>query len=151
MLSDKQIESYLANLENKLFKDRKQSIKLSREWIKRKFQSEPGVYIVFEHGKLVYVGETGNIRKRIRDLLDTRNHTLRRSIGKRHFAEETGYKDASSSRKFPEHIERKIIDYMEKNLKICALPINVGRKELEERIQDKYRGKLYNQRSRRAA
>ena len=150
MLTDEQIERYLAFLEDKILNEDKKSIELSRKWTKA-FPTKPGVYMIFEGEKLVYVGETGNIRKRMVDLLDSRHHTLRRSLGKCHFSKEKGYKIASSKHKFPEHIEHKIAEWMEKKLRICSLPITVGRKELEERIQDKHREKLYNLRGRRAA
>ena len=34
----------------------------------------PGVYCIWEADKLVYVGETGKLSGRMRDLRDTRNH-----------------------------------------------------------------------------
>ena len=59
---------------------------LSSKWVKS-FPNKPGVYVAFEGSKIVYVGETGNIRGRMKDLLDTRHHNLRRNIGRLKFSE----------------------------------------------------------------
>lgn len=54
------------------------------KWMKQ-FPSGPGVYAIFELGELAYVGESGSLRGRMGDLLDTRHHTLRRSLGEERF------------------------------------------------------------------
>lgn len=85
MLSDRQIQSHLEDMENKLIKnENKKRVELSSDWIKG-FPDEPGIYVAFEDDKVVYVGETGKIRGRMRDLRDSRNHNLRRNIGKHNF------------------------------------------------------------------
>lgn len=62
MLSDEQIQSYLELMENELTKkENRKKVELSASWVNR-FPPVPGIYIAFEEGNLVYVGETGNIR-----------------------------------------------------------------------------------------
>lgn len=80
------IEQYLLNLESTLIKDDNwQKIVLTRQWTAT-IPSKAGVYALKENNELVYVGETGNLRGRMNDLLDSRHHTVRRSIGKKLFA-----------------------------------------------------------------
>ena len=100
-------------------------------------------------GEIRYVGETGNIYKRMKDLLKTYNHTFRRSLGKKHYSNEKDYFKASSSKKFSDRIEAELDDYMFKNCEVSFLDVRLGRKELEEFIQDKYKDQLLNVRKKR--
>lgn len=137
-------------MENELkkIKNRKK-VALTNDWVKI-FPSKAGVYAAFERGNIVYVGETGNIRGRMRDLRDSRHHSLRRNIGKNNFSGERGYKDANTKEEFPKHIEKKVDDWLTKKIKISALPTKLGRKELEEKFIEKYDLKCkYNKKGRR--
>lgn len=150
MLSDEEIMAYLEDLESKLRKRGAIStVELSRKWIAQ-FPSKPGVYFVWEDGEdnPVYVGETGNIRGRMRDLQDSRHHTLRRSIGEHRFSGEPGYRSASTKRKFPADIEEKVHAWLTGKTTISALPVKLGRKELEERICERCKPK-YNKKGQR--
>ncbi|MBI4478632.1 MAG: hypothetical protein HY651_01280 [Acidobacteria bacterium] len=108
-------------------------ILLKTAWANR-FPTKAGVYAVFDAKKLIYVGETGSLRGRMKDLRDTRNHTLRRQIGAAKFNDRNGYQPATSKRKFPETIEKLLNEYIEKNLSVKLLPVLLGRKEIEERL-----------------
>jgi hypothetical protein len=150
MLSDGQIQSYLKGIEDKLIKSEdKKEIKLSSDWV-NEFPSKPGIYVAFEDGNKVYFGETGNIRERMRDLQDSRHHTLRRNIGRHNFSSEIGYEDANTKKKFPRHIEEKIDHWLRERIKISVLPTKLGRKELEEELIKEYDPK-YNKRGQRAS
>ena len=115
-------------------KNRKRVL-LSREWVTL-FPSEPGVYCFFENNILKYVGETGNIRARMRDMLNTKNHNLRRLIGEYKFSNHIGYEKASSKKSFNQEIENKLCAWMRKHLEVSCLAINIGRKEFEDWVQD---------------
>lgn len=108
----------------------------------------PGVYAIFEVEELVYVGETGNLAGRMIDLTDTRNHTLRRTMGAVLFAGCTGFETATSSRKFPSEIETQLRAHFESKLSVALLPMSIGRKEVEEYMINKFSPK-YNKKSRR--
>lgn len=125
------VGNYLLDEKNRI------AFELSREWCKA-FSKDAGVYCFFVDGILGYVGETGCLRKRLTDLLVSRNHTLRRSIGHKYFGLEEGYMKASSSVKFPDHIEVLIEKWMPSHLQLSLLPIKIGRKEFEEWLQQKY-------------
>lgn len=118
-----------------------------KDWLKQ-FPTNPGVYCIFEGKDLIYAGETGSLKGRMRDLLDTRNHTLRRQLGNTKFGKHPGYRAASSSVKFPDDIEKLLTDFMLTHLKVKALPVSLARKEIEERLFDEKSPK-YNTKGRR--
>jgi len=122
---------------------------LTREWCKS-FSDKAGVYLIFREDKLIYVGETGHLRKRMYDLLNTKNHCLRRSCGEHLFSKHKNYIKASSSISFPVEIEDLLNKWIEANLYISCLPLNLGRKEFEEWIFSTTPvGQLLNKRSQR--
>lgn len=148
MLTDKNdIAAYLISLENQILRGEKRRIELTHKWANL-FPPEPGIYIVFEDSALVYVGETGNIRGRLRDLLDSRHHTLRRSIGKINFHKIAGYQDATTRQKFPPHIEEKVNRWLLEKGFVSIMSLSLGRKELEEALIKKYSPK-YNKKGER--
>ena len=128
-------EEYLLTLKNELLKSENwNAITLNRQWTKNAPDSA-GVYALKEGDKIVYVGETGNLRGRMNDLLDSRHHTIRRTIGKKLFSKQDGFIQATTKNKFPEIFENRLNEYITTNLKIAFLPVNLGRKELEELIE----------------
>nr|WP_319570417.1 hypothetical protein [uncultured Draconibacterium sp.] len=103
-----EIEEYLLKLEHKLLiESEKHSIKLTREWAKS-FPIESAVYLFREKNEICYVGETGSLRGRMTDILNTKNHTIRRNLGHFHYSDLPNYKKASSKVSFPEEIERML-------------------------------------------
>lgn len=128
-------EKYIKDLKDKLLDTKNwKSITMSRTWTS-KFPTDAGVYALKENRKVVYVGETGNLRGRMNDLLDSRHHTVRRTIGERYFSKAKGFKKATVKKKFPDKIEKKVNKYICDNLKIACLEVPLGRKELEEFIE----------------
>lgn len=143
MLTDKQIEQYFEEMENKLLDQNNfLNVILASSWVKT-FPHKPGVYIAVENERIVYIGETGSIRGRMRDLLDSRHHTLRRNIGELNFSDKKGYEKATTKKKFPLHIEKIVEKYISENIKISFVPTKIGRKEIEERLIHNYKPK-YN-------
>jgi len=126
------IESYFKAISEELHKkEKRKKVTLTREWAKQ-FDKLKGVYFIFEKDDLKYVGETGSLKGRMSDLLNTKNHTLRRSIGEWMFSKMKGYHKASSKLSYIPAIEKKLNDYMEVNLSVSCLPLEIGRKEFEE-------------------
>ncbi|MFA6224957.1 MAG: GIY-YIG nuclease family protein [Methanoregula sp.] len=120
MLTPIQIQSYLDEMENHLLNPENQkNLKLSRVWAKE-IPPKSGTYVAFENGTVVYIGETGNIQERMKDLLDSRHHTLRRNVGRYNFSKLDGYLYASSKDKFPPHIEEKVISWLTEKIKISV-------------------------------
>ena len=118
-----------------------------KEWLNQ-FPTTPGVYCIFEGKQIIYCGETGSLNERMRDLLKTRKHTLRRQLGNTKFGGHRAYRAASSSVKFPDDIEKLLTKFMLTHLKVKANPVTLGRKEIEEKIIDRKHPK-YNTKGRR--
>ncbi len=94
LMNEKDLICYLSSLEYKLLSSDKIPIELTTQWIKG-FTYSAGVYVVFQENKVVYVGETGCIRKRMNELRNTRHHTLRRIYGKLLFSKYQNYQNAT--------------------------------------------------------
>jgi hypothetical protein len=137
------IEDYLQKLEVQLLSDEhRKLLRLTKEW----FESLPvssGVYLLREEGIICYVEEAKNLRKRIYDLIDSRKHTLRRKVGQAKFSSKSSFTKATSIRKFSSELEKELNFIFEDNFEISFIEVPIGRKELEERILEKY-SPLYN-------
>ncbi|MBD1425665.1 GIY-YIG nuclease family protein [Sphingobacterium arenae] len=133
-----QIEEYLIRLEYELLNNSdNQKIELSRNWA-NSFPSETAVYIFREDGEICYVGETGSLRGRMTDILNTKNHTLRRNIGNHYFSEFPTYEKPSSKKGFCQEIENLLNQKITTHLTVSYILVDLGRKELEERLYDKF-------------
>jgi hypothetical protein len=126
---------YLQDLTEQLLTNcPRHAIELTRTWASN-FPSTPGVYVFWDKKTVIYVGETGNLKGRMKDMIDTRNHTLRRSLGKKLFSSSKGLQPATARLKFIDTIEDMLNTHIKQNLTVCCLPVSLGRKELEEKIQ----------------
>ena len=108
---DQKIEKYLSRLEVEIIEGNWKLIEFSKDWLMT-FETDAGVYAVREEGQICYVGETGSLRKRMNDLLDTRNHSLRRTIGNKKYVDKEGYQAGTASKKFPIKFEEELIEYL---------------------------------------
>jgi hypothetical protein len=128
-------KKYLNDLRQRLLQqDNFSQVVMTRDWAK-KIPSKPGVYVFKDNDKIVYVGETGNLRGRMKDLLDSRHHTIRRTIGVKFYSTIDGFVKATTKIKFPEHIELLVNEHICKKLLLAYIPVSLGRKELEEMIE----------------
>lgn len=131
------VYKYLDELEDKLLNHSEQiPIELTRAWAGQ-FPNEAAVYIFREDDMVCYVGETGSLRGRMNDILNTKNHTVRRNLGSSHFAEHPNFEKASSRKSFHDEIEALLNEVITKHLKLSYILVDLGRKELEERLFDK--------------
>jgi hypothetical protein len=121
-------------------------MELTRDWA-RTFSKESGVYMLFEGDTIVYVGESGSLQGRVMDMLNSRHHTVRRALGELRFKNVPGYEKATSSIRFPDHIE-ELVQVAMQGFMISVLPISFGRKEFEEYAEATYRPEL-NRKSKR--
>ena len=144
---DDKVENYLARLESELINGNWKLVEFSKDWL-MSFDAEAGVYAIKEEGIICYVGESGSIRKRMKDLLDTRNHSLRQKIGNQRFLDKEGYQKGTSSKKFPIEFEEELNKIFEDNFEVSAIVVKIGRKELEERLVEKLKP-IYNVRKKR--
>lgn len=128
------IEKYLNDLELQLLDKKNWRNFITNRSFTSTIPKEPGVYIILENENIVYAGESGNLQARINDFLDTRNHSLRRKLGKNLFNKKQGFIMGTAKIKFPSKIEILLNKHIQKYFIISFLKINLGRKELEERI-----------------
>jgi len=124
---------YLNKLLNELLNSERHKLQLTRSWAAQ-FPNKPGVDVFRLGDRIVYVGETGSIRGRMRDLIDTRNHTIRRSIGMKLYSTRDDYTKPSSSKRFCDEIEAELNSFISSMLTLSFISVELGRKELEERI-----------------
>ncbi len=92
----------------------------------KQFGKLRGVYFIFEKDELTYVGETGSFNGRMEDLSKSNNHKLMRSIDEKLFSNQESYKKKCQAFIHSSHWE-KIDDYMEANLSVSCLPLEIGR------------------------
>ncbi len=150
IISLKTIDKYFQACERHLMSMRnRKPVDLSIKWEKQ-FPAVAGVYVAFENGRIVYVGETDNLQCRMGSLRDSRNHTLRRSVGDRHFSKLKGYTKATTRQKFPDDIEERLERLLRTTFEVAILPLAIGRKEFEDWLRAKPH-KLYNRPRRKGA
>ncbi len=136
-MTQREIDIYLKRLHKTLLSvNNHRKILMTSEWTKLA-PSSAGVYVLIENKKIIYVGESGNLRGRMKDLLDSRHHIVRRTIGKKYFSNIEGFKEASNRLKFPQHIEELVNKHICHQLYMSYLEVPLGRKELEEYIHNK--------------
>jgi hypothetical protein len=95
--------------------------------------AKPGVYALYQGKTLVWVGESGDLSERARDLFRTKNHSFRRLLGAKLFADRPDFEPATSKKSFSPEIETALTEFMEHKLSFLAIPVKIGRKEIEER------------------
>lgn len=90
------------------------------------FPNEAGVYALYFNDELIYIGETADLKKRMKDLKNTYNHTFRRKIGFHLFS------DAQIIiRKFSETIEIRLNLIFQNCFSVSFIQVNFGRSEIE--------------------
>ena len=150
IMTKEDINQYLSMLEDELLNNSEQiPIELSRTWAGQ-FPDEAAVYIFREDDIICYVGETGSLKGRMNDILNTKNHTVRRNLGSSHFAKHPNFEKASSRKNFPDDIEVLLNDVITKHLKLSYILVDLGRKELEEKLYDKFQP-CYNLKGKRGS
>ncbi len=139
---------YLKQQLNQLITADQFSIDKQKSWLKV-IPPHAGVYLIWFENDMCYVGETGNLKKRMKDLMKTYNHTFRRKLGEKYFSNHPSFYKATSKKKFSDEIESQLNDLMQTKCKISFLATSLGRKELEELVQEKYDKQLLNARGKR--
>jgi hypothetical protein len=137
------IQNYIEDKYLELLNSKVIRCELTLEW-KNSFDNGTGVDVIKIKDEIIYAGETSNLRKRMNDMRNTMHHVVRRNIGNERFANEEGFQVASAKRRFTDVIENKLEKFMIDNLLIFTLPLELGRKELEEYIIEVNNKPRYN-------
>lgn len=125
------LESLIEEIETQLLQSKQYKL-YSDNWTKE-LPSYAGIYVIRNGEQIVYVGETANIKDRIKkDMKNTQNNTIRRNIGKYHYNNHSEYYPATSKKKYAPSIESLINEYCSKYLAVSFAIVHVGRLEVEE-------------------
>ncbi|MGV0751773.1 GIY-YIG nuclease family protein [Empedobacter brevis] len=138
LYKERELYKVLIKAEKQLFTSPRIKLERTLLWRKEYLTHIPAVYAIFENKKLIYIGETGDLLKRMSDITRTVNHSFRKQIGHRFF---NGIK---SSKKFEEEIEIKLDKYFDDTLYIQFIEVNFGRSEIETYLIDKFKDQLIN-------
>jgi hypothetical protein len=107
-----------------------------RKW-SDKFPSKAGVYAIFYNDQLFYIGESANLKERMKEIKRTVNHSFRRKLGK--FIEP----DALIVKgKFSPELELRLNQEYEKNISVSFVEVNFGRIEIENYLMQINQGVL---------
>jgi hypothetical protein len=76
-----EIKTYIDQMESELFNADKIKFTFDKNWSSN-FPSKAGIYAVFDKDALRYVGETANLKERMKEVKRTVNHSFRRKLGR---------------------------------------------------------------------
>jgi hypothetical protein len=139
LLNAVDLSNTLKFAENELFNSRKIKFVKSAKWRNNNVPDLAGIYAIFDNdNRLIYIGESGNLRKRMSEIGRTVNHTFRKQIGFVYFGGE------KCSRKYDDIIEKKLDNYFEENIYISFLPVNFGRLEIETYLVSRNQSTILN-------
>lgn len=148
LLESADLANILTTAENEILGSEKIKFQRQNQWRKSTVPDFPGVYALFEkikdEYKLIYIGETGNLRDRMNDVCRTVNHTFRRQLGNKRFMVEKQKK-----KKFADEVEAALNAFFDNHLYVSFLQVNFGRTEIESHLVTKYQNQLFNSETKR--
>ncbi|MFA7421261.1 MAG: hypothetical protein WCZ90_16375 [Melioribacteraceae bacterium] len=134
--TEKEILEIIDNCEKEL-KDMAR-IKFSRTWNwSDNFPKKAGVYAIFYKDILVYVGETANLKERMKEVKRTVNHSFRKKLGKF-----LNPKAKIMNGKYPQELEEQLNIEFKNNIEFTFKEINFGRIEIENHLMQRNEGVL---------
>ncbi len=133
----------LKTAESSLLYSGKIKFETSATWRNQFVPDFPGVYALFDQNELLYIGETGNLRKRMSDICRTVNHTFRKQLARKKFGADKKLK------KFDEELELLLDTFFAENLYINFIEVNFGRTEIEEHLISRNQKSLLNSEKKR--
>ena len=99
-----------------------------RKWSSN-FPAKAGIYAIFDNEELIYIGETANIKERMKEVKRTYNHSFRRKLGK-HLNQGAVIENG----KFDEVIELALNGYFTNQISFSFKVLNFGRLEVESHL-----------------
>lgn len=126
-----EIETFVIKFEKELLASKKIDFTFDKKWssnfaINNK-KGNAGIYAIFDKTKLVYVGETANLKERMKEVKRTYNHSFRRKLGRKLNPELI--KNPKGS--FSDKIENELDQYFLDNISFSFKELNFGRLEVE--------------------
>lgn len=127
-----EIVDFVEKLEIELFNSAHISFNFDKKWSSN-FPSKAGVYAIYDLDKLIYIGESANLKERMKEVKRTYNHSFRRKLGKHLVA---GSKIVKG--KFGENLELSLNEYYLDRINFRYKEINFGRLEIESYLIQKH-------------
>jgi hypothetical protein len=137
-LTNDQINQYVIKFESELLKAKRIVFTRDKTWTRANFPDEAGIYVIYDKGELIYIGESANVRLRMQEVKRTYNHSIKKIISKKYFKGEL----IGSS--FSLETEAKIDQYLLDHITFSSLPLNFGRLEMESYLLHRNEHKLFN-------
>lgn len=127
-----QIVDFVEKFEMELFNSEHIKFTFDKKW-SSKFPGKAGIYAIYDMDKLVYFGESANLKERMKEVKRTYNHSFRRKLGK--FLVE-GSKIVKG--KFGEKLELSLNEYYLDRINFRYKEVNFGRLEVESFLIHKH-------------
>ncbi len=141
-LEEREILKIVEACEQELKSKEKIKFSFDKKWSDN-FPKKAGIYAIFYKDKLVYVGETANLKERMKEVKRTYNHSFRRKLGK--------YLNPDSlviKGKFDIKLEEELSLHFKDYLWFTYTEVNFGRKEIENYLMQRNEG-VFNSISKR--
>jgi len=135
-LTEKEILKIVEQTENELKTNTRIKFSFDKKWSDN-FPKEAGVYGIFYKDKLVYVGESANLKERMKEVKRTFNHSFRRKLGKHLDLNAVVIKG-----KFSDALENLLNEEYKKSLSFTFKEVNFGRIEIESYLMQRSEGVL---------
>ena len=132
MISSQQIQDIIDEVESTLFTMSKVKFDFDHKWSSN-FPSKAGIYAIFDKEELIYIGETANLKERMKEVKRTYNHSFRRKLG-RHLNKGARIKNG----KFDDGIELGLNNYFQSQISFSFKELNFGRLEVESYLIHRY-------------
>ena len=138
-LDNNKLQDLLLEAEQQIISSTPLKFIKSNSWRIENVPNTPGIYALFENtSDLIYIGETGNLRKRMSDLCRTVNHSFRKKLGAKR------YGGVRSTKKFDDQVEGELDRFFDESLYAKFMSVNFGRLEIETYLVTKYQSQLLN-------
>ena len=115
-------------VETHLLDGERVSFQFKKGWAIENFPKEAGVYAIFRKDKLIYFGQTANLKERMGEMHRTYMHSLRKKLGRFVFKAEL------IGNKYSETVERKLDELYENEISVSFLSLALGRLEIESHL-----------------
>lgn len=132
-LTPRKIKSIMQEIEETLLTQDKIEFTFDRKWSSN-FPDAPGIYTIFDNNSLVYIGESANVKERMKEIKRTVNHTFRKKLCRKLHG-----KQPIEKSRYPSKIEKALDEYYKKNLTFSAVELQFGRLETETYLINKYK------------
>jgi hypothetical protein len=137
MRTHEEVIAFIDVFERELFASARIRFTRHRKWSDN-FPESPGIYAIYDNTTLLYVGESANIKERMKEVKRTVNHAFRKKLG-RHL-----YNGIIVNGKFSDEIESNLNEYYLSNLSFVFRPLIFGRLEVETHLINRNKETLLN-------